>query len=62
MIRKPVRPLVLDTKKNKRDYKSILEEIQNDGEEFDTQSRTDLPALVAKQAVKVSKPSRGRHI
>ena len=61
MIRKPLKPLLLDTKKNKRDYKSILEEIQNEGQEFDTEGRTDLPARVAKQAVKIPKSTRGRY-
>ena len=56
-----MKPLILDMKKNKRDYKAILEEIQNEGQEFDAQSRTNLPARVAKQTIKVPKPTRSRN-
>jgi len=42
MLRKQVRPLELDLKKQKKkDYKSIVEEIQHEGQEFNTESRTE---------------------
>ncbi len=41
MLRKSVKPFVLDMKKKKTDYKAILEEIQNEGQEFNAESSTN---------------------
>ena len=62
MLRKQVKPLVLDMKKQKKkDYKSVVEEIQDEGQELDTQSRTDSATRLALQAIPISKSSRSRH-
>ena len=60
MLRKTVKPVQVVDKK-RRDYKSIVEEVKNEGQDFDAESRTDIVARVAKQAVSVLKPSRGGH-
>ena len=45
MLRKSVKPLVLDMKKKKKtSYSAILEEIKNEGQEFNAESRTDIAA------------------
>ena len=41
MLRKPVKPLMLDMKNKKKDYKILIDQIQNEGQEFDAHSRTD---------------------
>ena len=57
MLRKKVTPLELQpNSKKRRDYKSIVEEVQNEGRDFNAESRTDIAARVAKQAVLVPKP------
>ncbi len=62
MLRKKVRPLELQpNSKKKRTYKSIVEEVSNEGQDFNAESRTDIAARVAKQAVAVPKPPRGRN-
>jgi len=61
MLRKPVKPLVLDVKKKKTDYKAILEEIKNEGQEFNAESRTNTATRLAQQAVSIRKPPRGRN-
>ena len=60
MLRKAVKPVQVVDKK-RRDYKAIVEETKNEGQDFDAESRTDIAARVAKQAVSVLKPSRGGH-
>ena len=60
MLRKQVKPVQVVDKK-RRDYKAIVELTKNEGQEFDAESRTDIAARVAKQAVSVLKPSRGGH-
>ena len=47
MLRKPVKPLVLDLKKKKTDYKAILEEINNEGQELNAESRTNTATRLA---------------
>ena len=61
MLRKQVKPVQINVDKKRRDYKAIVEETKNEGQEFDAESRTDIAARVAKQAVSVLKPSRGGH-
>ena len=61
MLRKTLKPVQINMDKKRRDYKAIVEETKNEGQEFDPQSRTDIAARVAKQAVSVLKPSRGGH-
>ena len=62
MLRKSVKPLVLDMKKKKKtDYKAILEEVQNEGQELNTESRTDSSTRLAQQAFSIRKPARSRN-
>ena len=61
MLRKQVKPVQINVDKKRRDYKAIVEETRNEGQEFDAESRTDIATRVAKQAVSVHKPSRGEH-
>ena len=62
MLRQQVKPLELGMRKEKKkDYKSIVAEIQNEGQEFDAQSRTDNSARLAQQAFSLRKPPRGRN-
>ena len=61
MLRKPVKPVQVNIDKKRRDYKAIVAEVKNEGQDFDAESRTDIAARVAKQAVPVPKPPRGRH-
>jgi hypothetical protein len=62
MLRQKVHPLTKEHLNKKRsDYKSIVEQIRNDGQEFSAASRTDLPARLEKQAVQVPKPPQGRN-
>ncbi len=61
MLRKPVKPVQVNVDKKRRDYKAIVEETKNEGQDFDAESRTDIATRVAKQAVSVLKPSRGGH-
>ncbi len=61
MMRRKVKPLQVNLDKKRRDYKSIVEEVQNEGQDFNSESRTDSTARMAKQAVQVPKPPRGRN-
>ena len=63
MLRKTVRPLVIDPfKKKGRDYKSIVEEVRNEGNQFNSAAgRTDSTTRMEKQAVKIPKPPRTGH-
>ena len=61
MLRKPVKPVQVNVDKKRKDYKSIVEEVKNEGQDFDAEGRTDIAARVAKQAVPVPKPPRGRN-
>ena len=62
MLRQKVHPLTKEHLNKKRsDYKSIVEQVRNEGQEFSATGRTDLPARLEKQAVQVPKPPRGRH-
>ena len=61
MLRKKVKPLQANLDKKLRDYNIIVEEVQNEGQDFNAESRTNIAARVAKQAVPVPKPLRGRH-
>ena len=62
MLRQKVLPLAFDpTRKKGSDYKSIVEQVRNEGHEFDAAGRTDTAARLAKQAVQVPKPPRGRN-
>ena len=62
MLRKSVKPLVLDMKKKKKtDYKAILEEVHNEGQQFNAESSTNTSARLAQQAFSVRKPARSRN-
>ena len=61
MLRKPEKPVQVNVDKKRRDFKAIVEETKKDGQDFDAESRTDIAARVAKQAVPVPKPPRGRN-
>ena len=61
MLRKAVKPVQVNLDKKRRDYKAIVAEVKNEGQDFDAESRTDIAARVAKQAVPVPKPSSGGH-
>ena len=61
MLRKSVKPFVLDMKKKKTDYKAILEEIQNEGQELNAERSTNTLTRVAQQAFSVRKPARSRN-
>ena len=60
-MRRKVKPLQVNLDKKRRDYKSIVEEVKNEGQDFKAEGRTDIAARVAQQAVKVPKPPRGRN-
>ena len=65
MLRKSVKPLVLDMKKKKKkkktDYKAILEEVQNEEQEFNAESSTNTSARLAQQAFSIRKSARSRN-
>ena len=62
MLRKQVKALVLDMKKQKKkDYKAILEEIQNEGQEFNAESRTNTATRLVQQAFSLRQPARSRN-
>ena len=61
MLRKPVKPVQVNIDKKRRDYKAIVAEVKNEGQDFDAEGRTDMAARVAQQTVSVLKPSRGGH-
>ena len=61
MLRKAVKPVQVNLDKERRSYKAIVAQVANEGQEFDAESRTDIAARVAKSAVPVPKPPRGRH-
>ena len=61
MLRRTVKPLQVNIDKKRKDYKAIVEEVKNEGQDFNAESRTDIAARVAQQAVKVPKPPRGRN-
>ena len=61
MMRRKVKPLQVNLDKKRRDYKCIVEEVLNEGQDFTAESRTDIAARVAQQAVPVPKPPRGRN-
>ena len=61
MLRKAVKPVQVNLDKKRRDYKAIVAEVKNEGQDFDAEGRTDIAARVAQQAVPVPKPSRGGH-
>ncbi len=44
MLRKKVKPLQVNLDKKRRDYKSIVEEVKNEGQDFNAGSRTDIAA------------------
>ena len=60
MLRKAVKPVQVNLDK-KRTYKAIVEQVKNEVQDFDAEGRTDIAARVAKSAVQVPKPPRGRH-
>ena len=62
MLHRKVRPLVIDPMKKKgTSHKQIVEEVQNQGQEFSAAGRTDVPTRVEKQAVKIPKPPRSQN-
>ena len=48
MLRKAVKPVQVNLDKKRRDYKAIVAQVANEGQEFDAESRTDIAARVAK--------------
>ena len=61
MLRRTVKPLQVNIDKKRRGYKAIVEEVKNEGQDFNADRCTDIAARVAQQAVPVTKPSRDRH-
>ena len=61
-MRKKVKPRQVNLdKKKRRGYEIIVGEVKSEGQDFNAESRTDIAARVAQQAVKVPKPPRGRN-
>ena len=60
MLRKTVRPIAIDPfKKKKTEYKAIVEEVRNEGQQnFSAAGRTDSATRIQKQGVKIPKPPR----
>ena len=56
MLRRTVKPVQVNIDKKRRDYKAIVEEVKNEGQDFNAEGRTDIAARVAQQAVPVPKP------
>ena len=61
MLRRTLKPVQVNIDKKRRDYKAIVEEVKNEGQDFNAEGRTDIAARVAQQAVPVPKPPRGGH-
>ena len=61
MLRKAVKPVQVNIDKKRRDYKAIVAEVTNEGQDFDAEGRIDIATQVAQQAVPVLKPSKGGH-
>ena len=59
MMRQKVKPLQVNHDEKRKDYQSIVEKVQNEGQDFNAESRTDIAARVAQQAVRVPKPPTG---
>ena len=56
MLRKKVKPLQVNLDNKRRDYKGIVEEVQNEaGQDFNAESRTNTATRLAQQAFSIRK-------